>query len=142
TFARYREAKVKLFRLAAANGKGHRTGIINADDPNAAYFAAAVPRVLRYGVNQAQADLKASHVKTAATGSEYDLRYEGQTVHMKVALPGSFNVYNSMAAAGVGLAIGLDEAEVARGVAALKGVPGRMNAVELGQDFAAIVDFA
>jgi len=142
TFERYREAKVKLFRMTAANERGLRTGIVNADDPSAPYFAAAIPRVLRYAVKQAQADLKASAIKATPAGNEYDLRYEGETTHVKISLPGSFNVYNSMAAAGVGLALGLSREQIAKGLAALKSVEGRMNAVDEGQDWSAIVDFA
>ena len=142
TFERYREAKVKLFRMTAANERGLRTGIVNADDPSAPYFAAAIPRVLRYAVKQAQADLKASAIKATPVGNEYDLRYEGETTHVKISLPGSFNVYNSMAAAGVGLALGLSREQIAKGLAALKSVEGRMNAVDEGQDWSAIVDFA
>ncbi|HEY2004314.1 MAG TPA: UDP-N-acetylmuramoyl-L-alanyl-D-glutamate--2,6-diaminopimelate ligase [Candidatus Saccharimonadia bacterium] len=142
TFERYREAKVKLFRMAGANERGLRLGVVNADDPSAPYFAAAIPRVLRYAVKQAQADLKASDVKSSPDGNEYELRYEGETVHVRVALPGSFNVYNSMAAAGVGLAVGLSPSRVVKGLEALKTVEGRMNKIEEGQDFSVIVDFA
>ncbi|MDB5179219.1 MAG: UDP-N-acetylmuramyl-tripeptide synthetase [Patescibacteria group bacterium] len=142
TFERYREAKVKLFRMAAENANGLRVGIVNADDPSAPYFAAALPKVMRYGVRQAQADLKASNIRSSAAGNEYDLLHERQKLQVKVNLPGSFNVYNSMAAAGVGLAVGLTSEQVVRGIAALKSVEGRMNALKEGQDFGVIVDFA
>jgi UDP-N-acetylmuramoyl-L-alanyl-D-glutamate--2,6-diaminopimelate ligase len=142
TFERYRQAKVKLFRMVAANDAGLRTGIVNADDPSGAYFAAALPKVLRYGMKQAQSDLKAMNVKSTPSGNEYDLKYEDEKLHIKTSLPGSFNVYNSLAAVGVGLALGLGAREIERGIAALKGVEGRMNKVEAGQDFSVIVDFA
>jgi UDP-N-acetylmuramoyl-L-alanyl-D-glutamate--2,6-diaminopimelate ligase len=119
-----------------------RTGVINADDPSAAYFAAAIPKVLRYGIKQAQADLKASQVKSTPDGNAYDLRYEGETMHIRTSLPGSFNVYNSMAAVGVGLAVGLKPSQIERGIAALDRVEGRMNKIEAGQDYSVIVDFA
>jgi UDP-N-acetylmuramoyl-L-alanyl-D-glutamate--2,6-diaminopimelate ligase len=142
TFERYREAKVKLFRLAAANSAGLRTGVVNADDPSAPYFAAALPRVLRYSVRQAQSDLKAMNVRSTARKNEYDVSYEGQKMHIVTNVPGSFNVYNSMAAVGVGLAVGLKPDQIERGIAALRGVKGRMNTVDEGQDFGVIVDFA
>jgi UDP-N-acetylmuramoyl-L-alanyl-D-glutamate--2,6-diaminopimelate ligase len=141
TFERYREAKVKLFRLAAA-GAGLRVGVVNADDPSAPYFAAVMPKTLRYAVKQAQADLKALNIKSGPDGSEYDVKFDGEPLHVRVNLPGSFNVYNSLAAAGVGLAVGLTPRQVEHGIAALKNVEGRMNTLELGQDFAVIVDFA
>jgi UDP-N-acetylmuramoyl-L-alanyl-D-glutamate--2,6-diaminopimelate ligase len=142
TFERYLQAKVKLFRLVAANARGLRTGVVNADDPSAAYFAAAVPRVIRYGVKQAQADLKATNVKSAPNGNTYDLKYEGEKLQIKSALPGSFNVYNSMAAIGVGVALGLGREQIEHGIAALGSVEGRMNTVTAGQDYTVIVDFA
>lgn len=142
TFERYRDAKVKLFRLVAANGRGLRTGVVNADDPSAPYFAAALPKVIRYGTRQAQVELKAVNVKSGADGNAYDLNYEGQKLHIVTALPGSFNVYNSMAAVGVGLAVGLSGEQVEKGIAALETVKGRMNSIDEGQDFGVIVDFA
>jgi UDP-N-acetylmuramoyl-L-alanyl-D-glutamate--2,6-diaminopimelate ligase len=142
TFERYRAAKVRLFKLAGANSAGLRTGVINADDPNAAYFAAAVPRVIRYAVKQVQADLVAKNIKSSATGSEYELRFEEQELKITTHLPGSFNVYNTMAAAGVGVALGLEPEKIEKGIAALASVEGRMNQVKEGQDFSVIVDFA
>jgi UDP-N-acetylmuramoyl-L-alanyl-D-glutamate--2,6-diaminopimelate ligase len=142
SFERYRQAKVKLFKLAGANAGGLRTGIVNADDPSGAYFAASVPKVLRYGIKQAQSDLKATNVKSTPSGNAYDLKYEGEIMHIKTKLPGSFNVYNSLAAAGVGLAVGLKPEQIVAGIALLESVEGRMNKIDMGQDFSAIVDFA
>jgi UDP-N-acetylmuramoyl-L-alanyl-D-glutamate--2,6-diaminopimelate ligase len=142
TFERYREAKVKMFRMAAANTDGLRTGVVNADDPSAPYFAAAVPVVMRYSSKQAQAELVASNVKSTPGGNEFDLRFEDRRLHIKTSLPGSFNVENSVAAAGAGLAVGLTNEQVEKGIAALKSVEGRMTRIDEGQDFEAIVDYA
>jgi UDP-N-acetylmuramoyl-L-alanyl-D-glutamate--2,6-diaminopimelate ligase len=142
TFERYRDAKVKLFRMTAANEAGLRTGVVNGDDPSAAYFAAAVPKVVRYSVKQAQSDLKAVNVHSTPAGSEFDVKYDGQTLHIKTPLPGGFNVSNALAAAGVGLVLGLPGEKVANGIAALEAVEGRMERIDEGQEFAAIVDYA
>ncbi|HUD11876.1 MAG TPA: UDP-N-acetylmuramoyl-L-alanyl-D-glutamate--2,6-diaminopimelate ligase [Candidatus Saccharimonadia bacterium] len=141
TFERYREAKVKLFRLAAA-GSGLRIGVLNADDPNAPYFAAVVPNVIRYSIKQVGADLVASNVKSSASGNEFDVRYQERRLRITTPLPGSFNVYNSMAACGVGIAVGLSDKQIENGIAALKSVEGRMARIEEGQDFSVIVDYA
>ena len=56
---------------------------------------------------------------------------------------GAFNVSNALAAIGatvVGLGVDIEAAKA--GIAALEGVPGRMERIEMGQDFTAIVDFA
>lgn len=52
TFENYRDAKKKLFTLASRNKKGLRTGIINAEDPSAELFAAAVAHPITYGVKR------------------------------------------------------------------------------------------
>ncbi|MCB0386122.1 MAG: hypothetical protein KDD43_12075, partial [Bdellovibrionales bacterium] len=57
-------------------------------------------------------------------------------------LPGTFNVFNSMAAVGVGHAIGLKPKEIEDGIAALKAIEGRMTQVNEGQNFDVIVDYA
>jgi len=142
TFERYRDAKVKLFRLVAANRDGLRTGVVNADDPSAPYFAAAVPKVLTYSTKAGRADLVAKNVRSTAAGSRYELRHAGRTIEMTVNLPGGFNVENSLAAEGVGLAIGLTDEQIAQGVAAVTTVEGRMTRIDMGQDFSAIVDYA
>jgi UDP-N-acetylmuramoyl-L-alanyl-D-glutamate--2,6-diaminopimelate ligase len=58
------------------------------------------------------------------------------------SLLGLFNVQNALAALGAGLALGLPADAVQRGIAALRGVPGRMERVDAGQDFTVIVDYA
>ena len=57
-------------------------------------------------------------------------------------MAGLFNVYNASAAAAVGLALGLDSKAIAKGVEALKLVPGRMEKIDAGQNFTVWVDFA
>jgi UDP-N-acetylmuramoyl-L-alanyl-D-glutamate--2,6-diaminopimelate ligase len=61
---------------------------------------------------------------------------------IKVNLPGSFNVYNSLAAVGVGRALGLNKEQIEMGIAALDSVAGRMVRVDEGQPFDVIVDYA
>lgn len=57
-------------------------------------------------------------------------------------LPGSFNVSNSLAAVGVGRALGLSRLQIETGIAALDGVEGRMTRIDEGQEFHVIVDYA
>jgi UDP-N-acetylmuramoyl-L-alanyl-D-glutamate--2,6-diaminopimelate ligase len=140
TFERYREAKLRLFRLVARNLHGLRTGIVNAADPSAPYFAAAVPHVLRYG--PATTDLAAHNLVSTADGSEYDVTYHGQSMHIRLGLPGDFNVLNSLAAVGAGLTVGLTPEQIEQGLAALTGVAGRMTKIDEGQNYNVIVDFA
>ena len=141
TFERYRDAKRRLFKLVAANADGLQTGVVNADDPSAHLFVKDVPRVVSYGSTHG-ADLTPHDIVSLPTGSTYTVKTDAGELHMKVNLPGTFNVSNSLATVGVGLALELKKAQIEHGVAALKTVEGRMNPVDEGQDFGVIVDFA
>ncbi|HEX5395067.1 MAG TPA: UDP-N-acetylmuramoyl-L-alanyl-D-glutamate--2,6-diaminopimelate ligase [Candidatus Saccharimonadales bacterium] len=140
TFERYREAKLKLFKLANRNKKGLRAGVINADDPSAGLFAAAIANPLTYGLKSG--DLRASGVKMAADGSSFKAKIGTTNYALRTNLPSGFNVYNSLAAASVGHIIGLSKQQIEQGIAALESVEGRMNTIDEGQPFTVIVDYA
>lgn len=140
TFEKYRDAKRMMFKQANRNKKGLQMGVINAEDPSAALFASDVTNPVLYGVNTG--DLQAQNVKLTSNGVQYDVDVDGETLHIKSHLPGSFNVYNSLAAVAVGRAIGLTGTQIEQGIAALSGVEGRMTRIDEGQDFSVIVDYA
>jgi UDP-N-acetylmuramoyl-L-alanyl-D-glutamate--2,6-diaminopimelate ligase len=142
TFERYRDAKRRMFKLANKNHKGLRVGVINADDPSAELFASDVKNPLLYGINGG--DLVATNVKMTSAGSTYTAKQvsTGKTFDITCHLPGSFNVYNSLACVGTGIALGLSKEQVEKGIAALETVEGRMNRIDEGQDFDVIVDYA
>jgi UDP-N-acetylmuramoyl-L-alanyl-D-glutamate--2,6-diaminopimelate ligase len=59
-----------------------------------------------------------------------------------LSLPGSFNVENALGAAAAARALGVDEDAIRRGLEAVRGVPGRFEEIDEGQDFRVIVDYA
>ena len=61
---------------------------------------------------------------------------------MWTVLLGPFNVYNVLAAVAVGVSQAVLFEAMRAGIQAVRGVPGRMERIVLGQDFTAIVDFA
>lgn len=140
TFENYRAAKRMLFTQTDRNTAGMRVGIVNADDPSGDVFASAVKHPVRYGVRQG--DLRASNITLTPNGSTFTARVGGDTYHITCHLPGSFNVYNALAAIGVGRAVGLTPAQVEKGIASLDSVEGRMTRISEGQDYAVIVDYA
>ncbi len=140
TFERYLAAKRKLFEIANRNHKGLRTGVINADDPNAEVFASAIKNTVMYGVDSG--DLRASNIQLTPKGSRYEVSVDGETYDITCHLPGSFNVANSLAAVGVGRVVGLNREQIEQGIAALESVEGRMTRVDEGQDFDVIIDYA
>ncbi len=140
TFEKYRDAKRRMFKLANQNQKGLRLGIINADDPNVDWFARDIDNLMLYGIDHG--DVRATNIKLTPKGVSYKATINGQNYQLATKLPGSFNVYNSLAAACVGQAIGLSKAQVEQGIAALENVEGRMTRIEAGQPFDVIVDYA
>jgi UDP-N-acetylmuramoyl-L-alanyl-D-glutamate--2,6-diaminopimelate ligase len=113
---------------------------VNAEDPSATYFASAVPFPILYGTGVGQ--LQATDIASTPTGSTFTAKYENRELSIKVNLPGSFNISNALAAVGAGIAVGLTDEEIEKGIAALEGVEGRMTNIDEGQNFSVIVDFA
>lgn len=140
TFERYVAAKKRLFTQTNHRAGGMRVGVINADDPVAAEFAAAVANPVLYGT--AAGDLQATDIKLLPTGVTYQANHGERHYHITCRLPGSFNVYNSLATVAVGEAMGLTKEQIEQGIAALEGVEGRMTQIDEGQDFTVIVDYA
>ncbi len=138
TFERYVNAKRRLFKIA--NRHGRRFGVINADDPSAAKFKKAIKRTATYGIKAG--DLRAKDMKLEGDHSTFEAHIKDDSYKIKVNIPGEFNVSNAMAAVLVGREIGLSRAQIEKGIAALKGVEGRMTVIDEGQPFKVIVDFA
>jgi UDP-N-acetylmuramoyl-L-alanyl-D-glutamate--2,6-diaminopimelate ligase len=140
TMERYITAKRRLFKLAQRNKQGMRLGIANADDQNGASFAATTQNSVLYGIQGGE--VQARNIKMDTNGIQYQVKTTDETYHIRSRLPGSFNVYNTLAAVCVGRAIGLTREQIEQGIAALPGVAGRMESVDAGQTFAVIVDYA
>ena len=140
TFERYVAAKKRLFSITNQNRKGMRLGIINADESPAEEFAGAIKNPVLYGVENG--DIRATNIQLTSKSVQYEATIEGKTYHIRCHIPGSFNVYNSLAAVCVGRAVGLTQEEIERGIAALDSVEGRMTRIDEGQKFSVIVDFA
>lgn len=138
TFERYLAAKRMMFEIAARHPHGF--GVVNADDPNADKFVKALKSSVTYGVKNGE--LRAENVLLGGDGSDYEAVCDDDQYQIHCNIPGEFNVYNSLAAVSVGRHLGLTKEQIEGGVAALKGVEGRMNTIDEGQKFSVIVDFA
>jgi UDP-N-acetylmuramoyl-L-alanyl-D-glutamate--2,6-diaminopimelate ligase len=140
SFENYRKAKLMLFRQCEHNHRGQRIGVTNADDPNGEMFAQAIKNPVRYGLKAG--DLRATGVKLSPTASQFTATAGEEQYDITTNLPGTFNVYNCLAAIGVGRAVGLNKRQIEQSIASLKSVEGRMNNIDEGQDFSVIVDYA
>ena len=69
-------------------------------------------------------------------------RFRAAGIDIETALRGRFNVVNALGTVSAGLLLDLDEDDIATGIATVRGVPGRFEAIDEGQAFAVVVDYA
>lgn len=141
TFEHYLAAKTRFFSHLS-EGPKQAFAVINGDDPNSAHIIqkTRVP-VLTYGLGQ-NWDVRAEDVRVSPQGVSYVLRTKQGDRPLKLQLTGRFNVYNSLAAAAVGIGLGVSLSDIGRGLENVTGVAGRFESVDLGQDYTVIVDYA
>lgn len=136
----YFQAKAQLFTERRA-----RLGVVNVDDEYGRRLAkeAAIPVVTFSAAGDPGADWRAEDVVLGAADSTLTLLGpDGQRVRATAPLPGPFNVANTVAAIVTLATAGIDPQTAADGVAAVPGVPGRLERVEAGQPYLAVVDYA
>ncbi|MDX2393262.1 UDP-N-acetylmuramoyl-L-alanyl-D-glutamate--2,6-diaminopimelate ligase [Streptomyces sp. DK15] len=136
----YFQAKAQLFTERRA-----RLGVVNVDDEYGRRLAkeAPIPVVTFSATGDPAADWRAEDVVSGHMDSTLTLvGPAGQRVRATAPLPGPFNVANTVAAIVTLAAAGLDPQTAADGVAAVPGVPGRLERVDAGQAYLAVVDYA
>jgi UDP-N-acetylmuramoyl-L-alanyl-D-glutamate--2,6-diaminopimelate ligase len=155
TWEAYRDAKLSLFERLAVGGanpvkelggrRWPKAAIVNGDDPNAGAFVGvaqeAGARVATYGTDPA-ADVRATRVEEDGHGLRVTVDGLAGARSLSLQLAGRFNVHNALAVIALGAVLELDPAAVAAGLAAVPGVPGRMERLDLGQPFGVIIDYA
>jgi UDP-N-acetylmuramoyl-L-alanyl-D-glutamate--2,6-diaminopimelate ligase len=147
TYEAYRTAKARMFTELASNypklSNPPRGAVLNRDDRSYEYLADLVKDgAISYGFDPL-ADLRALDIFEHDSGMHFTASGRGYHVPIQTHLHGIFNIYNCLAAAAAGLLVmNLEPQYVREGIAAFKGVPGRMEQIDYGQSFTAIVDFA
>lgn len=151
SYENYRAAKARLFQSLAetpAKEQGNpRLAVLNRDDDSYSYLRDVVSKLslirsIGYGL-ELTADVRAEAIEYLPQGMRFEV--VGKEFRQRVVTPlaGEFNIANMLAALTAAIyGLGIAPAVAARGVASLDGVPGRMERVDLGQSFTAIVDFA
>ena len=147
TYEGYLAAKGLLFEALsnreAAAKPVEPLAILNKDDDSYDYLAGITQaRQLSYSLKEG-ADLWADEIENTPSELRFRAHGPGKTFTIRTALIGRYNVSNSLAALGLtvfGLGIPVETAQ--RAYENMPVVPGRMEALEMGQDFLAIVDFA
>jgi UDP-N-acetylmuramoyl-L-alanyl-D-glutamate--2,6-diaminopimelate ligase len=152
TWEQYRQDKANLFR-AFDRFDHHKAalrvpafGVINGDDPSAAYFAAATKHITyTFSVRGADADLSLQKIESSAAGNRYEvlIRKTGEILAIQDRLPGAFNAGNVLAALiTLSELLSIPVKDLIPLVTSLKPVRGRMTAIQRGQPFEVLVDYA
>lgn len=121
-----------------------RVAVLNIHDPRTAELADAAKRagaeIRTYGI--AQGDWRAEQHRLTPGGADFDLETPAGSAHITSPLAGEVNILNLLAALAAAHARGVPFAGLAAAAEGLKPVPGRFEAVDAGQPFTVIVDYA
>jgi UDP-N-acetylmuramoyl-L-alanyl-D-glutamate--2,6-diaminopimelate ligase len=151
----YRQAKARLFHHLDS---GHRkpgvpkVAVLNADDDSYRYLhRIRADRQLAYSIEDplvgtatgaGAASVTATGLQRSASDTRFAVQSPEVDFELRTVLVGDFNISNILAATSVALALGVPVEAIRQGVWDVKGIAGRMERVDEGQDFTALVDFA
>jgi len=133
SFAAYADAKFEIGRALERSGKRPRIIVANKDDSQGArYLALRAEKRCAFSLST-QMPWKAD-----ANGGTFT--FDGTEIPVK--LGGQFYIQNALAAAEVARAFGIGVDAIRDGIANITKIPGRMDRIEAGQEFAVVVDYA
>ena len=148
SYENYRAAKARLFsslEITREKPQGNpRLAVINRDDAKSFDFLDKFIKVnkLNYGLVK-DSNVRAVDIEYSSTGIKFTAVSRDFRVGTSSSLVGAYNVSNCLAALTTAVyGLGIDPLVAAQGIAALEGIPGRMENIAMGQNFTAIVDFA
>lgn len=147
TYDAYLDAKANLIRLLEETRDkscgNPRLAVLNKDDGSYAYMSQVTAgKHIAYSLSEG-ADLFASDLTFSPDASKFTVNGPGFSQDIQTSLVGAYNISNCLAAiAATVTGLGISPAVAANGIASMKGVPGRLERIHMGQPFMAIVDFA
>ncbi len=147
SYEAYRSAKARLFMslgstLPKLQGNP-RIAVLNRDDSSFDYLSqVSTGSLLSYGFRP-EAEIRPEKIKHGAEGLSFVASGKGKQFPINCHLVGDFNISNCLAAITATVyALEVDPSAAQAGIVSLESVPGRMEWINLGQNFTAIVDFA
>ncbi len=147
SYENYRAAKARLFdeldqTPEKAQGNPH-LAVLNYDDQSFEYLDKRIrgPKV-KYSLSPG-VDLWAEDIRYNHSGLHFTAVSPAFRQPVSSALVGAYNVSNILAALSAAIfGCGIDPQTAALGIKELRSIPGRMERIDMGQGFIAIVDFA
>ena len=136
----YRAAKAKIVHLCRDGG----AVVLNLDDAGSESLLEMLSpdrRTITYGLAP-NARLAGRVLNESMTDSRFLMTVDGRKIAVRTRLVGRHNVSNCLAAAAVAWQFGVPLEQIASGIEALAGVPGRLEHIDCGQPFRVFVDYA
>ncbi|MBU1179045.1 UDP-N-acetylmuramoyl-L-alanyl-D-glutamate--2,6-diaminopimelate ligase [Patescibacteria group bacterium] len=145
SFEKYKEAKLKLFEVLEKSYKKKKVIIVNGDDKNAVQFLDfKADEKWVYGLNSPTEKINIPYALYPSSYilNKFGIKFVVDAKEFNSGLLGEFNLYNILAAAAFvrSQAVGWGDIKIA--LENFKGIPGRVEFVEEGQDFKVVVDYA
>ena len=136
TMENYFQAKRKLFLKL----KDINNSVFNIDDKYGKRlydeFIEDNPEIISYGIDGG--DLEGEYLDDGYI----DIKFKEKVEKVKFALLGDFNLYNTLGAVAIARKIGISWEDILERVSKIKAAPGRFEALNCGQDYKVIVDYA
>jgi len=152
SFEQYRSDKANLFRMLDKNSKEKslhtipfsRCGIVNDDDPGSGFFKTVTKKnIYTYSLKNKNADLYAHSFTPYSRGTQFSISCNNNIYRTFLNIPGLIYIEDLMAASlAICKLLNVHISDIISFIPELKGVTGRMNPVQEGQDFNVIVDYA
>ena len=134
----YRSIKQRLFDLLKPEG----FVVINTDDPASKFFLDRIHNPIITVGMRSNAELEAELIDRNHCEQMFLLSAGQETIPVRTRLIGNQHIYNCLEAAALGLVLGIDMDTIVRGIESVDLIPGRMERIDCGQDFAVYVDAA
>ncbi|MBT9146780.1 MAG: UDP-N-acetylmuramoyl-L-alanyl-D-glutamate--2,6-diaminopimelate ligase [Syntrophomonadaceae bacterium] len=138
TLSSYLEAELRLIRSLEKD----KLALINIDDRYGRRLKLQTSaRVMTYGTKRG-AHIRASKINSTLSGLSFHVDTPTASCDVQMKLIGKVNMYNALAAIGVGIEEGLNIELICDALRRAEPVPGRFQIIDEGQDFKVMVDFA
>ena len=139
TYEHYLNSKAKILN-------GVKLRVLNVDDKSFDKLKLrGGGQLVSYGIKN-KADFKARDIEQSIEGLTFEIHFtdkrEAKKIKIKSSILGEYNVYNILAAFALTFNLGVEPEAIASSIATFRGIEGRMQYINIGQDFDTVVDFA
>ncbi len=144
TMDEYKRAKSLLFSQLGNTFSLEKPkfAVLNADDSaSEMYQKSTAAHVVTYGIDH-KADVMAKNIEMTSSGTHFILKTAEAEYPLEIQLIGKFSIYNVLASIATALVTGISMPEILQSIRTVKGVAGRVELVDAGQNFTVIVDYA